>query len=116
MQDLNIRFKGKIERRTDQFMKGYTSSGYKCLENTIALVYWKKLEEDLALKVLIGDIDHETTHHILKELIDLNTSERFDSTTIQKYLAVGLKDSNEYDLIIDLVKKPPQVLNRRTHI
>jgi len=106
MQELAIRMKCEAEQFADRLINGFTSSGYEYKVDTIALVYWKKLGEDKAFKCLIADVDHEITHRILKKLISLEVSMRLDYTTLQRELAVGLTNSIEYNILIDLVNKP----------
>lgn len=87
------------------FEKLYGCSSYNGLTETIRLYYHKSLNNDLAFQLLINDVNHEFTHHLLDKWINSEISLQYDNLDIafnleSLYLQIGFKNPNAFKTII----------------
>ena len=54
-------------------------SYYNYVKDCIGLYYQKLLSDELAFKVLVFDVDHETIHSILNNMFNKETCIKFDA-------------------------------------
>ena len=87
--------------KTQHFLTSYNSS-YFPLFNSVELAFFPNIDTEAAFKILIGDVDHEVTHHIIKELVNSESSRTIDNSTLQSSLHIGFNTEKQY---LDIVKQ-----------
>jgi len=80
MQDLTIGIK-------KQHFLSYNSSYYPLL-NAVELVFFPNIDKESAFKILINDVDHEVTHHIIEKFVDSESSRMIDNIPYKLQMAL----------------------------